>query len=149
MMNETSTYTATPHHRLYSIKQIVFASWAASPIAGFVLLHFNYRALQKLHAAWQSLAWGLFVTVAWFAIPLSRFYKLPRMVLPFAGASAMWLVASYLQGDTLRSHFAAGGRRGSWWITVSLSVGIVVCIFTVLFVGLMLYQYIACYYQCR
>ena len=149
MMNKATTYTAQRHQRLYSIRQIVFASWAASPIGGFVLLNFNYRALQQSRAAWQSLAWGFAVTVVWFAIPLSGFSKLPRMVLPFAGASAMWLLASYLQGDTLRNHFTAGGRRGSWRVTIGLSVGIVVCIFTLLFVGSILYQYLACYSQCR
>ena len=110
---------------------------------------FNYRALQKPRAAWQALTFGFLATVLVFAFTLSFPHKLPRMALPLASAAAMWPLASYLQGNATRNHFAAGGRKGSWWTTVGLSVGLVLCIFAVLFAGLQLYDYVRCYYECR
>jgi len=146
MANEANIDSMPESRRLYSVAQIAFAAWAASPLAGCLLLNFNYRALQKPRAAWQALVLGFLATVLVFAIPPHR---LPRMTLPLASAATMWPLALYLQGNATRNHFAFGGRKGSWWTTVGLSFLIVLSLLVVLFVGLMLYQHLRCYYECR
>jgi hypothetical protein len=146
MTNEANNDSSLSSRRLYSVAQITFASWAASPLAGCLLLNFNYRALERPRAAWQALVFGFLATVLVFAIPPHR---LPGMTLPLASAVAMYPLARYLQGDATRNHFAAGGRKGSWWTTIGLSFGIVLSIVVVLVAGLVVYRYARCYYQCR
>ena len=148
MTNEATIVSTAPASRLYSIGQITFATWAATPLAGCLLLNFNYRVLQRRRAAWQSLLWGFVSSVAVFAIAFFRPNNVPKMTLPVACAAIMWPLASYLQGDALKNHLASGGKKGSWWVTVGLSLGIVILIFAVAVVGIMLYRYFNCYYQC-
>jgi hypothetical protein len=145
MTNKANHDSTLSSRRLYSVAQITFASWAASPFAGCLLLNFNYRALEKPRAAWQSLAFGFLATVCVFAIPPHR---LPAMALPLASALAMYPLARYLQGGATTDHFAAGGRKGSWWTTIGLSFGVVLSIVVVLVAALMVYRYVRCYYLC-
>jgi hypothetical protein len=133
--NEANIGAVPPPGRLYSVAQITFAAWAASPLAGCLLLSFNYRALQNRRAGWLALVLGFLVTVLVFTFTLLFPHKLPRMTLPLASAAAMWPVASYLQGHATTNHFAAGGKKG-WWTTVGLSVGLILCIFVVLLLAL-------------
>jgi hypothetical protein len=59
LTNEANIDSTPASRRLYSVAQITFAAWAASPLAGCLLLNFNYRALEKPRAAWQALVLGL------------------------------------------------------------------------------------------
>jgi hypothetical protein len=149
MTNEPTNGSLILSRRIYSVAQITFATWAASPLAGCLLLSFNYRTLQRPRAAWRTLVLGLVTTVLVFAFTFLFPHKFPRMTLPLASAAAMWPLAFHLQGKATKNHFAAGGRKGSWWTTFGLSVGIVLSIFVLLVAGLMTYQYLGCYYRCR
>ena len=142
VMNETTIALPARSHRLYSVGQITFATWGASPLAGCLLLSSNYRVLQRSGAARQSLLWGVLSTILLFAFTFSL--AVPRMVLPVVCACAMWPLASYLQSDAIKDHLAAGGKKGSWWVTVGLSVGIVLLFIVVGVCGLLLYRYLTC-----
>jgi hypothetical protein len=148
MTNESTVDSVTVSRKLYSVSQITFAAWAASPVAGCLLLNFNYRVFERRRAAWQVLTFGCIATVFTFAFVLSYPHKFPRMTLPLVSAALMWPLVSYLQGEATRNHFGKGGKKGSWWATIGLSLGLVLCMVAVLVTGLMLYQYVHCYYEC-
>ena len=139
MINEASIDSPVPSHRLYSVGQITFATFAASPLAGCLLLTINYLALQKSRAAWQSLIWGLISTIILLGIAAVLPENFPRFVLPLACSVAMRSLVSYLQGDAIKSHLGSGGKQGSWWITVGLSVGVVLLLFAMVVGGIVLY----------
>jgi len=64
----------------------------------------------------------------------------PNIVLPLAYSVAMRQMVAYLQGDAINTHLAAGGNQGSWWITIGLSVAVLLLIVVFVFGGIILYS---------
>lgn len=146
MTSDKSLISPTPASRLYSVGQITFATWAASPLAGCLLLGLNYRALGKSMAVFRSILSSLILSSVLFGI--AYVYDIPRMLLPIASAAAIWPLAWSLQGNAIKNHLAAGGRKGSWWNTVVFNVGVVLSMIAVLIAGIVIYHYLPSYYEC-
>jgi hypothetical protein len=140
MTEEATIESVEPTARLYTVGQITFATFGASPLAGCLLLAFNYRVLQKPSAAWQSLVWGLVSAIVLFAIAFVLPERFPTMVLPVAYSIGMRQLVSYLQGDAIAKHLASGGKKGSWWVTVGLSLAMLVVIVVIVFAVILLYS---------
>ena len=140
MTDEATIELVEPIGRLYTVGQITFATFGASPLAGSLLLVSNYRVLQKPSAAWHSLIWGLVSTIILFGIAFILPERFPNMVLPVAYSIGMRQLVSYLQGDAIAKHIARGGKKGSWWATVGLSLGVLVVIVAVVFGVLLMYS---------
>lgn len=119
--------------KLFSVGQITLATFLGAPIAGCLLLAKNYRVLGRTGAAWQSLWWGAISTSLILLISFWLPENFPNMVLPVAYCFGMRQFATYSQGDALSNHLQAGGRIGSWAVTVSLGIGCLLLIVGLIF----------------
>jgi hypothetical protein len=121
-----------PDGKLYSAGQVALATVLGAPVAGSLLVARNYEVLENRRAAWGALAVGIGATL--FLLALA--FLLPentRMTGLSGGICiAAYLTAKNIQGDTVDRHLKAGGRKGSWGLTVVLGL---VC--TIITLGLL------------
>jgi hypothetical protein len=114
--------------KLFSVGQIVLATFLGMPIAGCLLLALNYRELEKSAAAWQSLVAGVASTLLLLFIAFWLPENFPNMALPVAYCFGMRQIVKYLQGDAI-----ANRRKDSWMVTIAVGLGCVVVIFSLIF----------------
>ena len=123
---------------LFSPTQIATAAFLGAPIAACWFLSRNYRALDQGRSAAQSLLWGVLGTAALLGISFFLPDNFPNQALPLGYTFGLYHVAKQLQGTTVAEHIATGGRLGSWWNVVGVSlvclVLLVVAIFGAVFV---------------
>jgi hypothetical protein len=110
---------------LFSPRQMGWAAFFGSVLAGVLLLQANYRAMGRTAAANKTLVLGTLV---------------PKGVPTPINLAIAWLfykIAEGLQGDAFFAHMAARGQRRSNWIVFGLIiatfVALVVLVFAVLF----------------
>lgn len=120
-MTELQT-TETPSGAAYSIKQITVAAFLGGPLAAFWLLALNYRLFQQSRNALFSIIAGILGTIAVLAIAVVLPPWLPNIVLPVAYTLGLRGLADILQGASLDEHVRNGGRVGSWWVVIGISV---------------------------
>ena len=132
--------TVTTPRRLFSVGQITLATLIGAPIAGCLLLAWNYRVLQKANRVWQSIIYGLMSTMVLFAIGFMLPEKFPNSVIPIAYCFGMRQLVSYLQGDIIASHHSAGGSKGSWVIAIVVGVGCLIVLLVIVFGLIILYS---------
>jgi hypothetical protein len=104
-----------PSCRLYSPFAVSIAAFLGFPIAGFILIGANYRALGRSGAAW--LAWiGGFVFMGWLiAATYFAAWLIPPLLIGSLAAAATAGLAVILQGRIYAAHIRAGGLPGSGW----------------------------------
>lgn len=125
--------------RLYSPGQIALAAFLGSPLAGFWFFATNYRELGNRRAANQCLIWGTIGTLALFAIPFALPEAFPKSVIPAAYTVTFAQTARQIHGAALHEHQAGGGRLGSWWMVVGVSVLCLAVALGLLFGGALIY----------
>jgi len=116
----------TPERRLYSLNQITVAALLGSPFPGFWLASRNLNALGRQENSRKCLAWGAGLTVANLVLALVLPERLPGPVFGVA-LYAFLVVATRSQakewfGPELAAHVAAGGQKGSWWVSILAGV---------------------------
>ena len=70
----------------------------------------------------RTLGFGFAATVA---VAGAGFYlpnRFPNVVLPLAYSFAIYQYALFLFKDTYNKHLAGGGRKGSWWMVIGVSL---------------------------
>src|SRR6266566_286178 len=139
MTNEAAIESAPAQGKLFSLGQIMLATFLGTPLAGSLLVAQNYRLLQKSSAAWQSIAYGIVSTVILFIVAFLLPEKFPNSLLPVIYCFAMRQLVSYLQGDAIARHYSSGGTKGSWLIAIVLGIASLVVLFALVFAALMLY----------
>ncbi len=120
--------------KVFSIGQIAVASLLGAPISGCVLLAQNYRALGKERSAWQPLVVGVAATILVMILALFLPEKVPNWPLPVASFLGVYFYANRQMGNSVDNYLKAGGKRGSWWLMIAVSVGCAI-ISLVLFVA--------------
>jgi hypothetical protein len=140
MTNEDAIAPTANARKVFSVGQITLATFLGAPIAGSLLLAWNYRVFQKAGAAFQSIVYGLVSTIILLVIAFLLPEKFPNSVLPIAYCLAMRQLVSYLQGDAIAGHLAVGGDKGSWAVTVVVGIGCLVVLFALVFGLLLLYS---------
>lgn len=123
-----------PGGKLFSTEQVTLATFLGAPISGCLLLAQNYRALGQGASAWQPLVVGIASTVVLLLLAFFLPENFPNLALPAGSCVGMYYYAKQQQGAAIDSHLKAGGRKGSWGVTVALSLGCTVIIL-VLFVA--------------
>ena len=123
--------------KVFSIGQITLASFLGAPISGCVLLAQNYRALGKGRSVWQPLVIGIAATILVMTLALVLPEKFPNLALPAASCLGMYFYANQQLGDTVDNYLRAGGKSGSWWVMIAVSLACAVITF-VLFVAIAL-----------
>jgi hypothetical protein len=109
--------------KVFSIGQITLASFLGAPISGCLLLAQNYRALGKGRSVWQPLVIGVAATILLMTLALVLPEKFPNMALHAASCLGMYFYAKRQLGDTIDNHLKAGGKIGSWWVMIAVSLG--------------------------
>ncbi|MEP7036938.1 MAG: hypothetical protein ABI891_01230 [Acidobacteriota bacterium] len=118
---------------LFSVGQIILATFFGMPIAGCLLLARNYRQLGKNAVARQTLAAGVISTIV---LLISSFFlpeKFPNMILPVAYCFAMRQLVIYLQGDIIDNYLKNGENKGSWAIAAAIGLGCLAVILGLIF----------------
>jgi len=139
MTNESAIESTPTTGKLFSLGQIMLATFLGAPLAGSLLVAQNYRVLQKSSAAWQSIAYGVVSTVILFIIAFLLPEKFPNSLLPVIYCFAMRQLVSYLQGDAITRHYSSGGTKGSWLVAILLGVASLAVLFAFVFTAFMLY----------
>lgn len=123
--------------RLYSPGQIALAAFIGSPIAACWFFGRNYRELGKPESTKQWLVWGSVGTVALFAVIFILSFivriNLPNQVIPIGYTFGLREAAKRIHGSTVTEHLSAGGRLGSWWFVVGLSLLFLIAVAAVWF----------------
>jgi len=118
---------------LYSPQQIFAASFVGSPIAAAWFIHRNFMTLGQesrgLRTLWLGLAATVIVFVATFFLPK----QFPNVVLPLAYSFAINQYALSLFKASYAAHITAGGRKGSWWRVIGVSLLALLTVLGVLF----------------
>ena len=120
-------------HTLYSPGQVALAAFLGSPIAACWFFGRNYRQLGHPKSATQCLIWGAVGTVILFVVTFHLPDRFPNLVIPIGYTAGLLQAAKYIHGSTVTQHIAAGGRLGSWWTVVGISLLFLVVVVAVLF----------------
>jgi hypothetical protein len=118
---------------LYSPRQIFFASFMGSPVAAAWFIHRNFIALDHESHSLRTLWLGLAATVALLAAGLYLPKHFPNMVLPIAYSFAIYQYSLFLFKTPYNEHVTGGGRKGSWWMVIGVSMLTVLAVLGVLF----------------
>lgn len=108
--------------KVYSAGQVLLASGLGSPIAGAILLGFNYRAVGKPKSGFKAILAGAVATIVLFTVAFFLPEGFPNFVLPAAYCVAMYQFTLHFFGAETTKR-KAEGRQGSW--LVAAAVGIV------------------------
>lgn len=119
--------------QLFSTGQIAVASFFGAPISGSLLVAQNFRALGKTLSAWQPLLIGVAATILLFIFALLLPEKFPNYILPAGSCLGMYFYARQQQGDVVDNYLRAGGKKGSWLVLISVSIGCTIIILILLF----------------
>jgi len=125
--------------RLYSPMQIATAAFLGSPIAACWFFASNFRQLSQPGNARLCLFLGSVGTVVLFVVSAFLPARFPQMVIPLGYTIALREAAKQIHGSTVTQHLSTGGRLGSWWSVVGISLFFLVGIFAVLFAGYSLF----------
>ena len=119
---------------LYSPQQIFAASFLGSPIAAAWFIHRNFKTLNTESRGLRTLWLGLAATIALLVVAFYLPKHFPNALLPLAYSFAIYQYASFLFKASYQQHLAAGGREGSWWRVIGVSVLALLTLMGVLFV---------------
>jgi hypothetical protein len=135
---------STPTYVLYSPRQFFIAAFLGSPLAASWLASRNLWALSRHVLAKRILLAGLITTVAIFAIAFAvpDGQHIPNTLIPLIYSLLIrWYAHSYF-GDTYESHIKSGGRRGSYWSVVGISLACIVAIMAAVVGGIFAWSYL-------
>jgi hypothetical protein len=121
--------------RLYSVGQIVLATFLGSPAAGGHLLARNERELGDPESARNAMLLGVALTLGLVVVGAFLPNPIVQRALPWVGILTIRYRASTRQGESIAAHVAGGGSMHSWWS----AVGIGLAYLAVIFAGIILY----------
>jgi fucose 4-O-acetylase-like acetyltransferase len=120
-----------PEYKLYTVGQITLAAFLGSPFPGFWLASRNFKALGQAKESRRSLMWGIGLTLACFIVAVILPGSFPAIAVSLPFVIATRSMAKQWFGHNLTAHVAAGGRIGSWWISVLVGVVALVLILSI------------------
>jgi hypothetical protein len=135
-LGESARPTDAPGIRLFTLRQILAASFLTSAISGALLIAINESRLGR----GSRVPWILALGVAMVALAVASDYVLPQLpALPFALglAAAMYAVGKQLSGPDLDAHAQRGGQPASngsavGWSLLGLGVAVAAIVGVVL-----------------
>lgn len=107
---------------LYSPRQIYLAAFLGSPLAAGWFISRNYKTLDRPRLATRMLWLGLVATILAMAIAFVLPDKLPNSLWPLLYSTLIFLYANSQFEWLTKHHYAAGGRKGSWWAVIGISL---------------------------
>jgi hypothetical protein len=127
--------------KLYTEMQVFVASFLGSPVAGGILMAHNASAVGAKREARRH----LFITAAATAALLVISFFLPPMKSAnYLGPLIVaWLMRFWFrkaQGSVIADHPEA--TRGSWWVSVGISLMVMVCLLGLLIAASMFLDFV-------
>ena len=107
---------------LYTSGQHFVASFIGSPVAAALIAASNYRKLGRDREARNVILWGLVATAVILGIAFVLPAGFPNSVLPLAYSFGVRALAQARFGEAVGANRAAGGKSGSWWRLLGISV---------------------------
>ena len=107
---------------MYSPPQTFLASFLGGPLAAAWLMSRNYRALGRVRPANRILWIGGVFTVLVLMIAFMLPERAPNSLVPILYSAAIYQYNTLVFGKVCREHFAAGGRKQSWWRVVGVGL---------------------------
>jgi hypothetical protein len=122
--------SATAPYALYSPRQIFIAAFVGSPLAASWFASRNLLALSQAQLANRILIGGYIATAAVLALgyALPDDLHIPNTLIPLTYSILLRLYAQHLFGGAFDKHVQSGGRRGSYWTVVGLSLAYLLAI---------------------
>jgi hypothetical protein len=93
-----------------------------SPIAAAWFIHRNFMTLGNESRAMRTLGVGFAATVAVVGAGFFLPNRFPNTVLPLAYSFAIYQYALFLFKGAYNEHLTGGGRKGSWWMVIGVSL---------------------------
>jgi hypothetical protein len=118
---------------VFSPRQILVAAFLGSPIAATWLIHRNFMTLGDASRGLRALWLGTAVSVAVLAVAFYLPQRIPDVLLPLIYSVALYQYALHRFGAAYRQHLTAGGRTGSWWSVLGVSLLAVLILVGILF----------------
>ena len=118
---------------LYSPRQIYVASFVGSPVAAAWFINRNFLALGNESRALRTLGLGLAATIAVVVVGFYLPNHFPSLLIPLAYSFAVYQYALFLFKGAYDKHLTEGGRKGSWWVVIGVSLLAVLILFGVVF----------------
>ena len=114
---QATTVNTQQGYRLYSIPAIVLATFFGSPVAGGVLMAFNYNRLGHQRAARNAIFIGISMTFSLFFISwaIEQSTGVDLYGLTVAGIGLMYFLAKQKQERPIKNHLDYGGAGESLW----------------------------------
>jgi hypothetical protein len=107
---------------LYTSGQHFVASFIGSPVAAALIAASNYRKLGRDRDARNVVLWGILATAVLLVVAFVLPAGFPNSVLPLAYSFGVRALAQAAFGDTVNANRSSGGKSGSWWRLIGLSV---------------------------
>ena len=127
---------------LYTSGQHFVASFIGSPVAAALIAASNYRKLGRDRDARNVIVWGLVATAVLLGIAFVLPDGFPNSVLPLAYSFGARALAHTVFGDAVSANRAAGGKSGSWWRLVGMSVLALVVLGAMIFGAAFAFSYL-------
>ena len=102
----------------------------------------NFRALARYQQARRFILLGIAATVVAMLVAFAVPQSMPRTTWPLIYSFAIYFLASRIFEGECAAHQSKGGRRGSWWRVIGVSLLFSIAILAVMYVTVMLYLYI-------
>jgi len=116
----------TKEQRVWSMWQILFASYLAGPVAGCFFLSKNAETFGNKALGRKLLLIGIASTIVlgsiMLALPSAFFERSPPMILPIISGSAVYAYAVAAQKNSITELIKKGGRRHSFLRFVLLTL---------------------------
>lgn len=142
MEAEITQHLPEKKQSLWSLGQILFASYLAGPIAGCYLLGRNYKVLGKPEHSKKCYIAGfigtILLSVALSFIPEDLIEKIPRIIIPVTYSLLIKELARVYQGKIIEEKMKEGSKRYShfWCFLVTSSLLVIQLLFLFLFLFL-------------
>lgn len=132
----------TPSYTLYSARDVGWATFFGSVLAGAVVLAINYYRLGNAVATLVSLLLGMAGLVLSVAIGFLLPEEIPNLPVTLLFVAVMWGVAQSLQGELVAEHLRRGGQKASTWAAVGIGVGIGILLVILLVATLLMIDFV-------
>lgn len=139
---QTTTVNTQQGYRLYSIPAIVLATFLGSPVAGGVLMAFNYNQLGHPGAARNAIFIGIGMTFLLFSVgwAIERIAGIDLHGLFIIGVVLMYFLARQKQEASIKNHLEYGGAGESLWKATGLGLFILMLVMVFLLVLMVLLE---------
>lgn len=111
---------------IFTEKAITFGTVFGGPLAGGYLLSHNFKTFSKIDESKKTLAFSIGITLLivplFFYLPEYVSVKLPEQLFHLLWAGVIYFVVKKYQKESISSHLARSGRKGSGLVVFYVSL---------------------------